>query len=220
MSLAVHELRTPASVVGGYLRMLLRDAEPGLADRQRRMVEEAEKSLAHMVLLVGQMSELARLQDGTAAVVEGPVDLFQLLGDVAADVHDAEDRNVRLRVDGPVSGAPLRGDAQRLRAALAALLRAVLREQPAGTIVVADRRRARNGHSLALVVIARAGDLERAAVAAPTPAFDEWRGGLGLALPIARFVVERHGGHVWSPLAGDADAAARGAIVVSVPIQE
>ena len=27
ISLAVHELRTPASVVGGYLRMLQRDTE-------------------------------------------------------------------------------------------------------------------------------------------------------------------------------------------------
>ena len=36
ISLAVHELRSPASVVGGYLRMLQRDTEAPLSDRQRR----------------------------------------------------------------------------------------------------------------------------------------------------------------------------------------
>ena len=41
------------------------------------------------------------------------------------------------------------------------------------------------------------------------PPFDEWRGGLGLALPVARRVIEALGGAVWSapgerPRAGSA----------------
>jgi signal transduction histidine kinase len=43
LGLAVHEFRTPASVVGGYLRMLQRDAAGELNDRQRKMIDEAEK---------------------------------------------------------------------------------------------------------------------------------------------------------------------------------
>ncbi len=35
ISLAVHEMRTPASVVAGYLRMLQGAATPPLGERQR-----------------------------------------------------------------------------------------------------------------------------------------------------------------------------------------
>ena len=46
LSLAVHELRTPASVVGGYLRMLTTFSDPPLDEKQQKMVDEAGKSCA------------------------------------------------------------------------------------------------------------------------------------------------------------------------------
>src|SRR5437899_3493487 len=64
LSLAVHELRTPASVVGGYLRMLQRDTDSALTDRQRKMVDEAEKSCARMVALIAEMSEVSKSDAG------------------------------------------------------------------------------------------------------------------------------------------------------------
>ena len=43
---------TPATVVGGYLRMLQKDADPPLGERQQKMVDEAAKSNARIVALV------------------------------------------------------------------------------------------------------------------------------------------------------------------------
>ena len=55
----------------------------------------------------------------------------------------------------------------------------------------------------------------------PPGAFDEKRGGLGLALPLARRVIEGHGGRIWSPAAnGDDDQMARGAAIVWLPVTE
>lgn len=220
LSLAVHEFRTPASVVGGYLRMLRRDTNSPLSDPQRKMVGEAEKSCARIVELINELGEVATLDGGTAAVTDAPFDLFGVILEVANGVREAADRGVRLEVRGDEAGAPMVGDLPRLRAALSALFRAVLREQPAAcTVVVERRRRDAAPQSPAVIVVARDSDVQHAYAAAHLP-FDEHRGGLGLALPIARRVVERHGGHVWTPAPVDGDnIAGRSSIVISLPLR-
>jgi signal transduction histidine kinase len=218
LSLAVHEFRTPASVVGGYLRMLQRDTEPPLVDRHRKMVEEAEKSCARIVALVGELSEVSKLDDPLVKLQEEPLDLFAVVHEVAGEPQEAEDRGVRFEARGPASGATLTGDAVRLHRAMSALFRAVLREQASDVLIVAECRFTQDQATRsALVVIAPDGRVDWAAGAAAMP-LDEKRGGLGLAVPIARRVIVRHGGRVWSPPSEKGDSSAKSAIVVSLPI--
>jgi signal transduction histidine kinase len=221
LSLAVHELRTPASVVAGYLRMLQRDADTPLSDRHRKLVTEAERSCTRLVALVSELSEISKLDAGAAEMRDEPIDVFELVQKVAGDVHEAAEREVRLEVRGEGAGARMRGDRARLEAAFAAFFRAILREQAAGTTVTADRRLERQGpQSSAVVVIARHSDVQRS-YDADRAAFDEKRGGLGLALPIACRVVARHGGQVWSPASkGSGDPAGRSAAVIALPLAE
>ncbi|MGE0448719.1 MAG: sensor histidine kinase [Vicinamibacterales bacterium] len=220
LSLAAHEFRTPASVVGGYLRMLQGDTEAPLTPRQRKMVDEAARSCARLVALVGELSEVGKLDGGSLALASDAFDLFPLLEEVARNVHEGEDRKVRLHVTG-AGPAPVTGDRGRLSAAFAAIFRAILREQSAQTTVVADRRTIRNnGSGSAIVVVAREGTVQRAYDASPS-ALDEKRGGIGLTLPIARRVIERHGGRVWSPVPESPDdRALKSAILVSIPLRE
>ena len=202
--------------------MLLRPDGPPLDERQRKMIEEAEKSCARLVTLISEMSEISKLDSGTAPLRKEPFDLFHALAEVADDMHEARDRDVRFELRGEVSGAGLSGDRQRLAAAFSAVFRAILREQPASAIVVADRKLARAaGGSLAVVVVAPSSDVQRA-YEAPPAGFDEKRGGMGLSLPIARRVIEHHGGRIWSPAlpAAAESGSGRSAIVVSLPVGE
>jgi signal transduction histidine kinase len=220
LSLASHELRTPLSVVGGYLRMLQRDTDHPIGDRHRKIVEEADKACLRMTALLSELSDLAKLDDRGAALSYESFDLIAVVQKVAAEADEAADRGVRLSLRGDSQAAPLHGDRMRLHTAFAALFRAVLREQRDSTLVVADCRLTRRGtRRSALIVVAREDQLESALSAAPA-VFDETRGGLGLTLPIARRVVERHGGRVWSPAGEDGAAAARGAVVVAIPLTE
>ena len=215
LSLAVHELRTPASVVAGYLRMLRMDPSAPLSERQQKMVEEAEKSCGRIVALIAELSEVGKLDGGTASVNTQSVDLFETIDAVAAAVHEGEDRGVRLAVEGDASGAPVKGDPARLKTAFDAFFRAILREQPSSCTVVVDRRcDMQDGSSRAVVVVAEASHVGKIHGAGRLP-LDDKRGGLGLALPIAVRVIERHGGAVWSPDLPDVKA-----IVIALPLSE
>ena len=98
--------------------------------------------------------------------------------------------------------------AARLRAAFGAIFHALLREKPGPCIVVADRRLVRkDGQSSAVIVVAEEAGVQ-AAYDAPAGAFDEKRGGVGLSLPIARRVIEAHGGRLWSPAFATGSGAA------------
>src|SRR5262249_33965089 len=74
LSLAVHEFRTPASVVGGYLRMLQRDTDAQLSERQRKMIDEAERSCARLVAIVAEMSDIAKLDAGVITLTRQPLE--------------------------------------------------------------------------------------------------------------------------------------------------
>jgi signal transduction histidine kinase len=217
LSLAVHEFRTPASVVGGYLRMLQRDTrDPPLSDRQRKMIDEAEKSCARIIALIAELSEISKLDAGLIALARQPLDLFALVRDVAEHVQEGRDREVSLEVRGDDAGALVTGDATRLRTAFDAIFRAIVREKPGPCAVVAERRRdASSGQSSAVVVVAEDSSVQ-AAYDSPRGVFDEKRGGLGLALPLARRVVEGHGGAIWSPEGNE--SLARGSVIVTLPI--
>lgn len=198
--LAVHELRTPITVASGYLRMLLREQAGPVTDKQRKMLEEADKSCARIGTLVAEISELGKLEAGEMSVPHVPFDLAALVVELASSMHEGEDRGVRLeaRTTHPV---PVAGDRTRLAAGLTALMHAALRERgEPGVIVVECSTLPDTNQTWAIVTI---GDetvtpsLAGAARATP-PAFDEWRGGLGLALPVGRRVIEAHGGALWS----------------------
>jgi two-component system OmpR family sensor kinase len=222
LSLAVHELRTPASVVGGYLRMLQKDSA-ALTERQRKMIDEAEKSCTRIVALIAELSDVQKLDVGLISLALQPLDVFSLVEEVAGHVQEAKDRDVRLEARGPAAGATIAGDAPRLRNAIDAIFRAVLREKAGPCLVVAERRLdSRDGKTSAVIVVAEDGRVQEAYDSAPG-AFEEKRGGLGLALPLARRVVEGLGGRIWSPAIGDlpeGDALARGSVIMSFPVRE
>lgn len=210
MSLAVHELRTPATVVAGYLRILLREQAGPLSDKQRKMLEEADRSCARLVAIVSEMSDLAKLESGGAQMAQADFDLVRLVEELASGMHEGTDRGIGLEVRGTDQPLLVRGDRVRIGAVLTALMRLAVRERAEpGVIVVECSTAPRDGRSWAIVAIGDdAVTKSLAEAASPSPAaFDEWRGGLGLALPIARRVVEAHGGAIWSASGGRSGGA-------------
>lgn len=217
ISLAVHELRTPLSVVSGYLRMLREDDSTDA--RHRHLVEQAERSARRLGTLIEELSDLGKLEAGTAPMVAESVDVFALAHDVARTLPNDTGEEAALEVSGPTTGAPMVADRARLRTALASAVRAVRREYGVGSTVVVDLRRGESdSQPVAHITIAVASDLPRATTAPAAP-LNEKRGGVGLGLPIARRVIARFGGRIWSPaLNAETGHGSRGPIAIALPL--
>lgn len=217
-SLAAHELRTPVSVVAGYLRMLQQDAAT-LDPRHRRIVDEAVKSCERLTALIAELSDIGKLDSGLVPPGQERFDVLPTVAEAVDAARGAPHDHVQVSVTGDRAGAFITGDRLRLRTALTTIVRAVLREDTSGTVVVDCRTIVPPGPASTdrvVQVVVASGSEAATAASAPRALLDEGRGGLGLGVPIARRVIDIHGGTVWSP-ASTQGTAIRGAIVIALP---
>lgn len=203
------------TVVAGYLRMLLKDRAGPLSDQQRRLLEEAEKSCGRLSALLAEMSDLSALEAGTAPFNKSTMDLRQVLRDAVATLPEVPEREIAVELatgDGP---AIIVGDPARLKTAFGAILHGLRRELVTSTrLVVHEAAREEGGSRASWIAIADDEHVEPLRSAAPDAlgTFDEWRGGCGLSLAIARRVIAAHGGALFAPPDG-----AKAAATVMIP---
>ena len=214
VSLATHEFRTPLTVVSGYLRMLLHGQGGPITDTQRKMLEEAAGSCAKMSALAEEMSEFAKLQDGRASLARRPFDLTELVAELASGMQEGRDRGVRMEAHGCDQPIMVTGDRARMKQALTALMHAALREQGEPIVVVAECR-AEPGWAVITVCEPSLAEALRSGPRLHPPFADEWWGGTGFSRPLARWIIEAHGGALWS--AGEKQL--RSAVCVRLPLE-
>jgi signal transduction histidine kinase len=212
ISLIAHELRSPAAVVSGYLRLLLRhnadnprqgEDNPRLGEPQmpeQRMIEEANRSCARLLQVLRELDDLSALEESDSFRSSGPVPIFQLFDEIvrAAALEGGAAMFSCSDIDRP---AFVDGDPDRLKRALGSFVAAIVRERggplEAYGFVTRDHRSPPPRAVLALGgpgMASRRDDI----LASQETSFDRWRGGTGMSLPIACRIVEVHGGSVWA----------------------
>jgi two-component system phosphate regulon sensor histidine kinase PhoR len=123
-----HELRSPLTVISGYLETLAQDSalDPDLQGPIAEMRRQAER----MTAIIRDLLELSRLEESDVFVGGEPIDIAALMALLRKDVlaRAVHPREVRVRVDSP---AQLNGDEPEIHSAFSNLVDNAAKYTPA-----------------------------------------------------------------------------------------
>jgi signal transduction histidine kinase len=192
-----HEIRNPFNAVIGYIGMLLKQQAGPITEPQRKLLTEAQRASGRLTSVLDQISHLAKMERGEEPLKRKPSDLRQLIDEAIAVLPEQPDRLVPVPVEvRSPSRVVVNGDPARLKRALTAVLFALRRELITnGPLIV----QVGTAGTEAVIAIGDGPDVEALAEASigSLSAFDEFRGGCGLNLPIARRIIEQHQGRLY-----------------------
>lgn len=118
-----HELRTPLTAVIGLSSVLLKETFGGLGDKQREYMEMISNSGAHLLDIVDDMLDLARIEAGREDLTLEDVDLARVIEDSLGIVRaDATAKGVKLSPPLLAGPLPVTGDRRRLQQVLLNLI--------------------------------------------------------------------------------------------------
>jgi signal transduction histidine kinase len=197
-----HELRTPLNAIIGFSEVLARRSFGDLNRKQAEYVGDVVDSGQHLLALVDDLLDLAKVETGRVELDVGHVDVSGLLsGSLALFKEQATRQQITLALDVAPGAGTIEGDARKLKQVMFNLLANALRfTPPNGRVTLgatrdADRVRiwvsdtgqgVSPGNQEAIFEEFRQGDVSGGG-----------QGGTGLGLPLARRLVELHGGGLW-----------------------
>jgi signal transduction histidine kinase len=133
-----HELRTPLNAISAYVEIMLMGLRGPLTDRQREDLERIQVSHRHLVSLVEQVLDFARLGVGRMRYDVRPLPLPEVMRGVSAVIAPVADgKGVRFRVSDECAweGLAVRADAEKLSQIVVNLLSNAVKFTPAGGLV-------------------------------------------------------------------------------------
>jgi PAS domain S-box-containing protein len=201
LNLASHELRSPLTLLGGYLAMLEAGTFGDLATPARSVISLLAAKTTEMNSLVNDMLESARLEDGTVRLSLARVDVADLTRQVVDDWRPLAGANHRVVFTGPGEPMMVDADAARLRTVIVNVVSNAIKYSPNGGDIecTVARDGARATVSIRDEGIGIASD-DRALLFSRfgrvvTPA-NSHVPGTGLGLYIARELARVHGGDI------------------------
>lgn len=87
MSAMSHELRTPLNAIIGFAQLLDNSQRHPLSDRQRRQVGQIEKSGGHLLNLINDVLDLARIESGRVSLSIEPFRIAEAIDDACTTLE-------------------------------------------------------------------------------------------------------------------------------------
>ncbi len=201
LSTVSHELRTPLTLIRTCVGLLM-DSDPELA-MQERLLRNIKQSSDRMQVLVSDILDLVRLRSGKVDLQPRYLDLCELVDGATTLIRPLlDEKGQLLETDVPSPGLVVMGDHRRLEQVLLNLLSNANKFSPEGARISITVK-----ESEGEVTVGVADTGPGIAQEAQRHLFEQFYTartsspshniGAGLGLPIAKAIVEAHGGRIW-----------------------
>ncbi len=199
-----HELRTPLNTVIGFSKLLTQHHQRRLPDKE--IVEYAtliHDAAGHLLSVINDILDISKIQSGKYTLDAREVNVGEIL---AASVTSFQMMASEAHVD--LKGAiasdlpAIRGDAAKLRQIFMNIISNALKFTPAHGKIDVTALRTNGGGVVVVIRDSGVGMSEEEIDVAMTPfgqvdgGRSRWREGAGLGLPIAKALVDLHGGQL------------------------
>jgi len=201
ISIASHQLRTPLSIIKGYISMMREGTYGKLETKIHDPLEKVYVSNERLITLVNDLLDLSRMERGRMQFDMKPVHLNEILDPIVTDFQIvAKNKKMELVWEKDFKTDAMSGDSNKLRQVALNLVDNAFKYTPSGTVVVK---------------LVQEGDAIRFSVTDTGPGLSDEesrklfqkfvRGkeqkathteGLGLGLYVAKLIAEAHGGSI------------------------
>jgi signal transduction histidine kinase/ActR/RegA family two-component response regulator len=110
-----HELRTPLNAILGFAQLLRRDKKEPLTERHHRQIDQILRGGEHLLRLIDDILDLARIEAGGVSISTEPVDVGNVLGEVSRTLEPmAAQHNVQVGGEAPADLPMVAADRTRI----------------------------------------------------------------------------------------------------------
>ena len=192
-----YEFRTPLTSISGFAELLKQGIAGELTEQAQDYVDAIAKSADRLSLQINTVLDFSQSEAGALPIVRKPVDVTAMVNSVAQSLAtEVEERSMKLVCDFQANAGEIAGDEKRLLQALGQLTDNALQYgKEGGTLLLhasGDRQ------TVTLVVSDDGPGMNARQQAAALDGFGRSQSGedtaQGLGLPLARQLVESHGG--------------------------
>lgn len=198
-----HELRTPLNAIMGFSELLGSLSFGDLTEKQREYVGDISSAANHLLKIINDILDISKVESGKAKLQEEEVDVAELIRSCIKLIENkAEQSDVDVRVMPLSEPYRLYVDERKLKQVLINLLSNAVKFTPSGGGLEVEAAPNADG-GFTLSVSDNGIGMRSQDIAIALAPFGQVASGLnrkyegtGLGLPLARSLVEAHGGHL------------------------
>ena len=203
-----HELRTPLNSISGFTQVILEGLDGPLTKEMEEDLGLIEKNAGHLLILINEVLDMAKIEAGRLSVTLGPANLYQVLEEVVKTTSPlARENNLTISL---VNNLPedliVMADDMRIQQVMINLIGNAMKfTHEGGVIIRSDIRE----DSIIIKVIDTGLGIPPELLETVFEAFSQVdtsttrkAGGTGLGLPISKRFIEMHNGRLWAESSG------------------